>query len=335
MTVHTALEKDDLIEQLRACYAKNGSIAPSTFNEDDEFTSAAAISREFGTWGDGLEEAGIDDSWEEPTGRQNYSDKELLDQLRECKEREDEVSPKKFNEQEDFVSASSIVRRFGSWADAKELAGIDEDLSKNSGRKEDYSDGEILADIKEVYDREEKVTTELMTKHDDVCGPTVATERFGSWKNAKEAAGLEDGRSSNEGPEKYDEEDYFEMLRNCKEKHGKVTQRLFEQDDEFASAGAVTARFEDWDVAKLDGAQDIPESASGWSKAKVLAGVAGDESSQQEYTDEELLDMLRECKEKHGKCTAQVFASDDDYCSPETIQRRFGSWSTAKDEADL
>lgn len=332
-----SVTRDDLIEQLRACHEKHGVVVPSVFNDDSEFESAATVARIFDGWNEALDTAGIEDDWSEPVGRQNYADTELLDQLRECKEREGEVSPKKFNTQDDFVSASSIVRRFGSWGDAKDLAGIDEDLSKNTGRKEDYEDSEILADIREVYNRgdEDKVTVKLMTQYDDVCGPTVAVERFGSWKKAKEAAGLEDGRASNEGPKDYDNEEYFEMLRKCEQKHGKVTQRLFEEDDEFASAGAVSARFNDWDIAKIDGPEDIPESAKGWTKAKALAGVAEDDSSRQEYTDDELLAMLEECKEKHGKCTAQVFGSDDDYCSPETIQRRFGSWSNAKDKANV
>jgi hypothetical protein len=89
-----------------------------------------------------------------------------------------------------------------------------------------------------------------------------------------------------------------------------VTQRLFSQDDEFPSTGAVRKRF------------------GTWNEAKQAAGVGMDTSK---YNREELIEMLETCRDRHGKLTANVFAADDDFCAPETIQREFGSWADAKD----
>jgi hypothetical protein len=65
-----------------------------------------------------------------------------------------------------------------------------------------------------------------------------------------------------------------------------------------------------------------------------LAEVA-DNSGPNTYSESDLLEMLRECQDRYGSCTAEQFASDDDFCSPETVQRRFGSWSKAKIRAGI
>lgn len=208
------------------------------------------------------------------------------------------------------------MKRFGGWIDAKKEAGIGEDLSSRTGRDRKYTDEDILNHIRECARLNDgKVTVKLLQENKDLVSPSVAVERFGSWSEAKQKAGLEeDGRSSNHRPRKYSDEEYIEMLQKCEEKHGKVTQRVFDNDDEFPTSGAVAGRFDSWDNAKNE------------------AGVG---KSRRKFTDEELLDKLRRCKEKHGKCTASQFAADDEFPSPETVQRRFKTWNKAKDEAGV
>ena len=52
----------------------------------------------------------------------------------------------------------------------------------------------------------------------------------------------------------------------------------------------------------------------------------------QKYSDEEILDMLRQCKEEHGACTPTNFDSMDDTCSSSLVMRRFASWKEAKEK---
>jgi hypothetical protein len=54
-----------------------------------------------------------------------------------------------------------------------------------------------------------------------------------------------------------------------------------------------------------------------------------------QYTDYEVLEMLQSCAEKYENCTSRRFASDDEFCSPETVIRHFGSWSDAKEKAGI
>lgn len=248
--------------------------------------------------------------------QKKYRDEEILDMLNDCKERHGKCTPALFRDHDEYCSVSLILSRFGSWSEAKKLAGIDEDLSDETGRSKQYTDTQMLKHLKELERREGKVTTEALLDHDDLVGPTAVIERFGSWMDAKQQAGINtDGRSRNSRPQQFTDEELMEQLRRCKEKHGKCTQDIIDSDDEFASSGAFRKRY------------------GSWSEAKEMAGLG--EASRSKYTDEELLDMLRECKDRHGKCTASALAEDDDFCSPETITRRFGSWNRAKEQAGI
>lgn len=248
--------------------------------------------------------------------QKKYSDTDILDMLKDCKDRHGKCTPALFREHDEYCSVSLILSRFGSWSEAKKEAGIDEDLSNETGRSQQYTDTQILKHLKELERREGKVTTQALLEHDDLVGPTAVVERFGSWMEAKKQAGIDtDGRSRNSRPQQFTDEEMKEELRRCKKKHGKVTQDIIDSDDEFASSGAFRKRF------------------GSWSEAKEVAGLG--ETPRSKYTDEELLDMMRECKDRYKKCTANVFADDDDFCSPETITRRLGSWNRAKERAGI
>ena len=287
--------------------------AAVVFDADRSLCSTTTVINRFGSWSDALEAAGIDADREYP-GQQKYSDEEMLEMIRECKETHGDASPKTFNADGDCCSVSAVMRRFGGWSEAKSEAGVENDSSNSNnsnGRQKEYSDTQILSFLREAKRRNGKVTPEILQQEPDLCVPSVVIERFGSWSDAKQQAGLtSDRRTFNRRPRKYTDEDYKQLLRECEDKYGKVTQRLFSQDDEFPSTGAVRKRF------------------GTWNDAKQAAGVGMDTSK---YDREELLEMLETCRDRHGKLTANVFAADDDFCAPETIQREFGSWSDAKD----
>ncbi len=258
--------------------------------------------------------------------QQTYTDEEILEMLRRCADSYDICSPRRFADMEDTCSPSLVMRRFGGWTDAKKEAGIEIANEPTGGRKRQYSNEDVLHHIRECARRNDgHCTVELLQDEDDLIAPSVAIERFGSWLEAKEMAGLDiDERSLNHRPREFSDEDYFELLRECKEKHGKVTQKKFNEEakkhENHPTAGAVRKRFQ-------------TEDQGGWNRAKRKAGL--DESTTRTYDDEELLEMLRRCKEKHGSCSSSTFAADDEFCSPETVQRRFETWNDAKDEAGV
>jgi len=249
---------------------------------------------------------------------QQYSDEEIIAMIQRCEEEHGACTPQLFTGMSDTCSVSLVIRRFGSWSQAKQKAGLDDDMDR-TGRNRTYSDADVLNNLRECADRNAgKCTFNLLQNEGDLVAPSVAVDRFGSWSDAKRKAGLEtDERSTNHRPREYSDEDYFDFIRECYEKHGKATQELFneeaEQRSDHPTANAVRKRI------------------GSWSEAKAAAGISTDNH---EYSDEELIDMLRQCRERYGKVTASVFASDPEFCSPETLQRRFGSWSEAKEQLE-
>ena len=128
-----------------------------------------------------------------------YSNEDIIEMIVECKEKHGKVTPKLFNNDVEFCSASLAMRRFGSWGEAKEAAGIEEDLSDETGRQRKYTDEQLLSHLREVDRRHGKCTTELLLEADDLCAPSVVVDRFGSWKKSKRKAGLKpDERTNNE-----------------------------------------------------------------------------------------------------------------------------------------
>jgi transposase len=239
--------------------------------------------------------------------------------LQRCKQLHGRCTPDVFGSDAEFCSVATVSKRFGSWSEAKEQAGIDEDLSSSGGRQKQYSDSQILSHLKELRRREGTVTTNTLSKHDDLVSPSVVVERFDSWLAAKEEAGIDiDERNYNSRPREYTDAEYLDLLRECQERHGKVTQRIFNDDDTLPSAGAIRKRF------------------GSWNEAKQLSGIDTAGSGNRRYSKQELLEMLRSCAQRHdGDCSASQFAADDDTCAPETLQRRFGSWNNAKKRAGL
>lgn len=53
-----------------------------------------------------------------------YSEEEWLEALRECKRKHGDVTPSVFKNDDEFPSYTGAAKRFGSWAKAKELAGV-------------------------------------------------------------------------------------------------------------------------------------------------------------------------------------------------------------------
>lgn len=155
---------------------------------------------------------------------QKYTDVELLNQLQRCQEEQEKCTPRTFNQMEGTVSASVIMRRFDGWSSAKEEAGIDQDLHYLTHQSQEYSDEQILHNLRECARRNDgKCTVDLLHKEDDLVSASVAVERFGSWSEAKEGAGLTGGTSSNSGRREYSDEEYRELIKECCDKYENAT----------------------------------------------------------------------------------------------------------------
>jgi len=334
---------EELLDALRECDAKHGKVTKDVFESDDELPSVADVEAQSDNWSSAKEEAGVD------RYTRKYSDEDLLQMLRDCKDEHGKCSPRLFDDMEDTCSSSQIMNRFddpnddrGGWKIAKEKAGVEEDLRSETGRKKKYSKSDILSHIRTCHETEVtdddgnvrfeagKCTVEKLQAMGDLVAPSVAVEEFESWSNAKEMAGVgSNERLNNARPREYTDEDYLWMLKACERLHGKVTQSVFNSEESLPSAGAVRKRFEDPD-----------DERGGWAIAKAKAGI---EDNTKKYTEEELIEMLQKFDEEHeGRTTASAFASDDSVCAPETVQRMFddpdderGGWMIGKEKAGI
>lgn len=140
--------------------------------------------------------------------------------------------------------------------------------------------------------------------------------RFESWAEAKREAGLGvHGR----GETRYSDEELLEQLRELAEGLGRepLISDVKEADD-------------------LPSFQTYIKRFGSWIDAKRKAGVKRGVPHQQRYSDEELLDVLRQLKAELGrKPRVQDLRNRDDYPADNTYRRRFGSWPEAKKKAGV
>lgn len=249
----------------------------------------------------------------------SYNEQELIQMLQLCESEFGQCTPRLFAGMEETCSVEMLIDEFGSWRNAMSTAGIGVDRvqSDRPGRPQAYTDEEIISQLQAIQKQYGKCTTELLGNQEDMVAPSVVIERFGSWLDAKAAAGItRDERGTNARPKEYSDKELLEYLRECAEKHGAVTKRTFNADESFPSADTVISRF------------------GTWSDAKTLADLEVSKNAVR-YSREELLEMVRSCASRYEKCTSDRFAGDDDYCALATIQRRFGTWYRAKNLAGI
>ena len=48
-----------------------------------------------------------------------------------------------------------------------------------------------------------------------------------------------------------------------------------------------------------------------------------------DLTEDDVLEMMKDCKAEHGVCKPRVFESNEEYCSVEAVEELFGSWCNA------
>ncbi len=145
--------------------------------------------------------------------------------------------------------------------------------------------------------------------------PASATysNRFGSWNEAKEEAGVDIDRSA-------PEEEFLNQLVELAEELGRspTTQDIAERS-EYPSPSTYKDRFDSWNEAKR--------------KAGLETFSRGEGNH---YSDEELIVSLLEASEEEGEpLTEEALAGLEGYPSPATYRYRFGSFPDAKEEAGI
>jgi hypothetical protein len=153
------------------------------------------------------------------------------------------------------VKSSTIVRRFGGWQRALDLAGlgdryggktVSDKMRRQRGRS--LTVDEITAELKRIADQAgTRTITFAHLKQSDLLSPRVVVSRFGTWRAALEAAGL---TLSSMG-RRWTDDDYYENLLEVWTHYGRAP-KYGEMDASPSriSSGGYEAKFGTWVRAK-------------------------------------------------------------------------------------
>lgn len=248
----------------------------------------------------------------ENAGFCRYSDEELTELLKvkaESLGRTPKVEDIKSDG--DMPSCNVYYNRFGSWNAALEIAGFSFNLYHGN-----YTNEELIELLRDKARREGRIPTRKSVNVDsNMPSITAYCSRFGSWNKTLEIAGLlADRRLYCD----YTDNELIDLLKAKAKRDGQMpTERSVNADSSLPSSRFYSKRF------------------GSWNKALEVAGLSTNRSYR-EYTDEELIELLKAKAERDGRVPSiRSTDADDDMPNTTTYYTRFGSWNQALEVAGL
>lgn len=235
-----------------------------------------------------------------------YSDEELLEDIRAVAAIVERApSIQEYRDHGEYA-ATTITRRFDSWQDAVARAGFEP-----HGADTEIPTAELLAELRRLADEHgDRPTVELMNDEGQYWVSTYR-RRFGSWTNALTDAGFEpaDARTT----ARISEEQLLAAL------------------NEMAAARGATPTFQEMERDGAYSPRTYVDRFGSWNDALGAAGLEPRGSGK--VSDADLLDDLRRLRNELGTQPVADDVRERGEYSLATYQRRFGSWSGAKDAA--
>lgn len=171
--------RDEMISALQTYYDENKK--PPRCSDWDQKPSVNDIIDEFKCWDYALLEAGLPLS--RSSYHEHYSDEKLIDEIHRAQSILGHVPS--FVEMNDIPKtprAETYRRRFGSWNEALEAAGIDANSGSTRDYKPKYSNDDLLNAIADfIEENGERPRVKDWKKRDDVPDHRTIRNRFGSW----------------------------------------------------------------------------------------------------------------------------------------------------------
>ncbi|MGQ3330902.1 homing endonuclease associated repeat-containing protein [Halorubrum sp. FL23] len=281
----------ELLNQIRSL--ADGERPPTypEFENSPETASAETVSRRFGSWDGAVRAAGHTYS------NKNYSDQELLDQIRSLADGGRPPTGPEFQDCPETAASNTVRRRFGGWDGAVRAAGY-------TYSNKNYSDQELLDQIRSLADGEKPPTGPEFRD----CPETVAVEtvrrRFGSWDEAVRAAGFTHSNKN------YSDQELLDQIRSLADGEKPPTGPEFRDRPETVTASTVRRRFGSWNEAVR---------AAGYTPRK-----------EGKYSEKELIEALkRASSEGDVKKIKDDTVSSCDFPSKETYRLQFGGVGVA------
>ena len=235
------------------------------------------------------------------------SRKELLAELQRLATEIEGTPTKNAMNQDGKFSASIYRNRFGSWGDAVSEAGFEP-----NSPKEKIPEEKLLEELDRLADA--LGTTPTATEMNDEGEYRAATyqERFGSWNEGVQAAGLDPNPKSPWIPE----------------------EKLLSELQRLADDIGQTPSYDDMKEHGRYTAETYKNRFGSWSEAVAAAGLEPNRRYEKVPDAELLQEIKRIAKEKAGRPTTTDMNKEGKY-SAGTFINRFGSWGSALAVADL
>jgi hypothetical protein len=295
------LSRERLIEDLQAFAAELGETPTRTQMNDDGPHSSTPYYTEFGSWNDALEAAGLGTNH-----RNDVPDEELIEALRDLDEELDRTPRFEDMAEHGAFAPTTYVRRWGSWPEVKEAAGLDPE-TRTSRRVERE---ELIDALQELAGELGKPPTQEEMKDLGPYSHRPYYREFGAWNDALRAVDFEPNHING-----YDEDRLIEALQELAEEvsHPPTIEEMNDRgevsvDPYFRMFGSWVAA---WDAAGLDERSWRPKRAS----------------------KEELLEAIREMAEEVGHAPTRNEMEEHGPYSRQPFVRAFGSWSAALEAA--
>ena len=209
----------------------------------------------FGGWSNALEAAGLDARYRRPLA---YTDKQLLDALRNLAAKLGRTpAGRELLGRRGLPSPSTYQRRFGSWNNALDAAGLEPKQRRRSPGQAGgdritmpslYTDDLLLGILRDLADELGHAPTcrELLERR-DLPNPATYIARFEGWNNALKAAGLK-ARYPRHAPV-YSDEELIKALRTLADEldRAPTVQEMLARD--LPRPATYVNRFGSWNAA--------------------------------------------------------------------------------------
>lgn len=324
----------ELLAELRRLSGENdGRPRMTDVKEHGSHALTTYISR-FGSWRAAVEAAGF-----EPPPSQDVTTEELLAELRHLHTQLGARPTTTLVRKHGEYSVQTYYNRFGSWSNALEAAfetvpeedSLDEEHSDKSLNTKNYSDKELLEEIRRVAtvaDSDGAPSISDFDEHSPIADSTIH-RRFGSWNAGVKKAGFEPNSA---GPTISDDELAAE-LRRLRDAVGHVP-TTSEMDEQGAHSSATYKnRYGSWTAALVEIFDDVTPPINARKQSDGTQLTPG--NSGPRVSTEKLVDDLHALADTLGRSPTSKDMREHGSHSAQTYMNRFGSWEDALAAAEI
>ena len=248
--VEEKFDPDVVSEELEMLSSDGDPPSSTEFNSHPDTASRTIVIRRFGTWDEAVEAAGYEptewgvpddeDAKELAAERKKEKRKEIINNIERLANGDIPPTREEFDQDEQAPAATTTTTYFESWNDAVESAGFE---PNSPGRKQVYTDEELIGHIQRLGD--DGIAPSHRAVNDDPDAPSILVyiNRFGSWQEAVDRAGMK------KSEQVYFKQDILDHLTRISEDGVAPTMVEFDDDDEAPSSGTVINQFGSWEEA--------------------------------------------------------------------------------------